>query len=215
MIATAVTAAGVLGISSPALTIGRAAPQAVRIIRSGAAGVSVWTWIQAIFLAEVWGAYGFLFHVQAEVVTNIPGGVLALLVVILVGYRTGATAKVLALTSACSLAAAALIIASVAYGVPRVVSLVAVVGALGLYVPQLVKLFRSPEIAGVSLASWQLALLGTISWIAYGIVVHKLPVVLPNVVMLPSSLAIVWRVGVLRRRERLGDDGGCASRLVA
>lgn len=200
MISTAITAAGVLGITSPALTIGRGAPQAVRLIRSEAAGVSVGTWIQAVVLAEMWAAYGFLAHVQAEVVTNIPGGVLALLVVLLMGYRTGTTAKVLAVTSALGVGAAGLIIGSVAYNDPGIVSVVAVVGAVGLYLPQLIKLFRSPEVAGVSLASWAIALLGTISWTAYGVVVHKLPVILPNLVMLPSSLAIVWRVGVLRRR---------------
>ena len=189
MISTTLTAAGVLGITSPALTIGRGAPQAVRLIRSGAAGVSVGTWIQAIVLAELWAAYGFLAHVQAEVVTNIPSGALALLVVILVGYRTRTTVKILAASSTFGLGAAALIIASVADGAPKVVSFVAVVGAIGLYLPQLVKLFRSRDVAGVSLASWEIALVGTISWAAYGVVVHKLPVILPNVVMLPSRSA--------------------------
>ena len=46
------------------------------------------------------------------------------------------------------------------------------------------------------------------------VVVHKLPVILLNVVMLQLALAIVWRVEVLRRRER-DEDGNYASRLPA
>ena len=53
----------------------------------------------------------------------------------------------------------------------------AVVVAICLYLPQLVRLFRFPEVAGVSLASCAIALLGTISWTAYDVVVHKLPVI--------------------------------------
>ncbi len=196
-----ITAAGVLGITSPALTIGRGAPQAGRLLRSSAAGVSVATWIQALLLGELWAAYGFFAHVQAEVVTNIPGAVLAIVVVVLVGIRTGTTSRVLALASACGALAGVLIVASAAFKDLSLVSVPAVVGAVGLYLPQLVKLFRSAEVAGVSLMSWVLAFLATSSWSAYGIVVHKLPVVLPNVVMLPSSLVIVARVLVLRRRS--------------
>ena len=126
---------------------------------------------------------------------------LAIVVVVLVGMRTGTTSRVLALASACGALAGVLIVASAAFKDLSLVSVPAVVGAVGLYLPQLVKLFRSAEVAGVSLMSWVLAFLATSSWSAYGIVVHKLPVVLPNVVMLPSSLVIVARVLVLRRRS--------------
>ena len=152
-------------------------------------------------LGELWAAYGFLAHVQAEVVTNIPGGLLALLVVVLVAKRTANTAKVLMITSVCGLCAGAFIVVSIALDARGLVSVVAVAGAIGLYLPQLVKLFRHTEVAGVSLMSWTIALAGTVSWTAYGVVVHKLPVILPNIVMLPSSLGIVLRVGVLRRRN--------------
>ena len=118
-------------------------------IRSGAGGVSVATWIQALVLGELWAAYGFLAHVQAEVVTNIPGGLLALVVVVLVAKRTANTAKILIVTSACGLCAAAFIAASVALHARGLVSVAW--SAIGLYVPQLVKLFRYTEVAGVSL----------------------------------------------------------------
>ena len=113
-----ITAAGVLGIASPALTIGRGAPQAGRLLRSSAAGVSVATWIQALLLGELWAAYGFFAHVQAEVVTNIPGAVLAIVVVVLVGIRTGTTSRVLALASACGALAGVLIVASAGFQGP-------------------------------------------------------------------------------------------------
>jgi len=199
---TAITVAGVLGITSPALTIALGAPQAARILRSGAAGVSVATWIQALVLGELWAAYGFLAHVPAEVVTNIPSGVLALAIVVLVARRAGATAKVLGITLALSVAAAAVVVSSALFQVPALLSVVAVVGALGLYVPQLVKIFRHQDFAGISLLSWAIAFVATCSWTAYGIVIHKLPVVVPNFVLLPSALAIVLRVAVLRRRGR-------------
>ncbi|MGA2528361.1 MAG: hypothetical protein ABSG36_04260 [Acidimicrobiales bacterium] len=197
----AITAPGVLGITSPALTMGRGAPQAVRLVRSGAAGVSVGTWIQALVLAELWSAYGFLAHVQAEVVTNIPGGVLAIVIVVLVGRRTSTTLRVLTLTTVLGAVASTLIVLSVVSRAQWIVSVPAVVGAVGLYLPQLIKLIRYTEVAGVSLMSWVIAFFATGSWTAYGIVIHKLPVVLPNVVMIPSALGIVVRVCLLRRRS--------------
>ena len=197
----AVTAPGVLGITSPALTMGRGAPQAGRLVRSGAAGVSVGTWIQALVLAELWTAYGFLAHVQAEVVTNIPSGALAILIVVLVGHRTDTTLKVLVVTAVLGTAASGLIVLSVLLKAQWLVAVPAVVGAVGLYLPQLIKLIRYTEVAGVSLVSWVMALLATSSWTAYGVVIHKLPVVLPNFVMLPSALGIVVRIGLLRRRS--------------
>jgi len=72
----------------------------------------------------------------------------------------------------------------------------------GNNLPQLVKVVRDPDITGVSLASWVLALLAAISWGAYGFVIHKFPVSLPSVVLVPTSLVIVLRIVLDGDRSR-------------
>lgn len=191
-----VTATSLLAVASPVLTVGRAVPQAVRLLRSGASGVSVATWILILIVAELWCAYGVLAHVPAELGANVPNGLLALLIAVLVGHRRATTGRVLVGASLLTAAAAALIAMSVHYGVSGLVGDVAVGGSVALYLPQLAKILRERDISGVSLTTWVLALLSAISWGAYGILIHKLPVFLPNVVIGPSSLVIVLRVAL-------------------
>ena len=137
-----------------------------------------------------------LAHVPAELGANVPNGLLALVIAVLVGHRRATTGRVLVGASLLTAAAAALIAMSVHYGVSGLVGDVAVGGSVALYLPQLAKVLRERDISGVSLTTWVLALFSAISWGAYGILIHKLPVFLPNVVMGPSSFVIVLRVAL-------------------
>lgn len=200
ILATVVTAAGVLGVVSPATTLSRSVPQAVQLLRTTAEGVSEGTWMLILVLAELWTVYGVLAHVPAEIVTNVPNGALAFVIVILVGRRRHATGAVLARAMALSVAAAGLTTACVLGDARGVVSVVAVVGSLGLYIPQLLKVLREREVAGISLSSWVIALAAAVSWGIYGLVIHRPPIYIPSVVLIPTSLAIVLRVALVRSR---------------
>lgn len=200
MLGAAVTAAGVLAVVSPALTVGRAVPQAARLLRSSASGVSAATWILILVTSELWCAYGVFAHVPAELAANVPNGALALVVVVLAGRRRATTGRLLAAASVLTATAAALTAISVHFGASGIVSGVAVAGSISLYFPQLAKVLREPDVTGVSLGTWVLALAAAISWGVYGILIHKLPVFLPNVVMGPCALVIVIRV--VRRGSR-------------
>ena len=100
-----------LGVLSPLLTIGRSVPQVTRVFRSGADGVSSATWIMLVVLAELWAIYGFLARVPAEVATNLPNGLLCLLVVLLVAWRRGTLRPALFVLGALSTLIAAFAVA--------------------------------------------------------------------------------------------------------
>lgn len=191
-----VTTAGVLAVVSPVLTVGRAVPQTARLVRSGASGVSAATWILIFVTAELWCAYGVFAHVPAELAANIPNGALALVVVVLTGRRRAATGRLLAAASILTVTAAVLVAICVHDGVSGIVSGVAVMGSITLYFPQVIKVLREPDVTGVSLVTWMLALASAISWGVYGLLIHKLPVFLPNVVMGPCAFVIVMRVAL-------------------
>ena len=188
------TTAGVLAVLSPTLSVGRAFPQAVRLLCSGASGVSAATWILVLVPSELWCAYGVFAHVPAVIVANVPNGLLALVIVVLVGRRLATTVRLLVTAALLSVGVAVFIVLSVHEGARDIISAVAVAGSVTLYLPQLMKVLREPDVTGASLAAWVLALVSAISWGAYGIVIRNIPVFLPNVVTVPCALVIVWRV---------------------
>ena len=69
----------------------------------------------------------------------------------------------------------------------------AVAGSLAIYLPQFAKVLRERDLDGVAPATWALACLSSISWGAYGLLIHKVPVYLPNVVLLPIAVVILVR----------------------
>src|ERR1017187_1963347 len=94
-----------LGVLLPVLTVARGVPQAVRVYKVDAEGVSRSTWLLVIAVAELWTAYGFVFRVPAQIAANVPSALLAGLIVYRVARAERATARSLA--SAAPLAARA------------------------------------------------------------------------------------------------------------
>jgi len=52
--------------------------------------------------------------------------------------------------------------------------------SVAVNVPQLIAVWTSPSIAGVSLVSWVGFLLGSVFWFAYGLLHHEKPIIVIN-----------------------------------
>ncbi|MHB1599613.1 MAG: hypothetical protein ACYCXY_12165 [Acidimicrobiales bacterium] len=191
VLGTGLTAA--LAATSPVLAITQAVPQVVRVARSGAEGVSMSTWMLLVVLSELWGVYGVFASVPAEIATNIPTGLLALAIVVLVARRRAQIRETLTTAVLLSTAVAALSAACAVLHRESVEAGLAVAGSLAIYLPQFANVLRKHDLGGVAPATWVLACLSAVSWGTYGLLIHKVPVYLPSVVMLPVALVIVIR----------------------
>lgn len=183
-----------LSIVAPTLTLARSIPQSFRIIRSGAEGVSQISWLLVVGVAELWVVYGFLYHVPAEVVTNVPNYLMAVLILVLAARHHRTVRRTVSGVVLCTLVALGIAIVSVATDEHSIISFLAVSGAFCLYLPQLRHVVRAKSISGVSLASWLLALGASVSWGIYGLTIHQPAVSLPSVVLIPSAALIVARI---------------------
>ena len=67
--------------------------------------------------------------------------------------------------------------------------------------PQVIKLLRSGTTAGVSLTAWRLMLAAGVAWTGHGVVSGHLNIVVPNLLLLLSTLVILTR---LRRDRGIG-----------
>ncbi len=200
-------ATDVLAVACPVLTVGRGVPQAVRLARRGGEGVSILTWQLWLLVGEPWIAYGVVAHVPAEVVTNAAASVVSLVTLVLAGRRARTTGRVLATAGGGTAAIALLVAGSVATHDLAPISLVAVAGSLGVYIPQAVGTFRAPSVAGVSVPTWALTLVNSLAWGAYGLLISKAPVWIPSVVAVPTTAVIVLRLYTRR--------AGSPDRIVA
>ncbi|MCU1496007.1 MAG: hypothetical protein JWO62_3771 [Acidimicrobiaceae bacterium] len=180
------------------VTVARGIPQVVRLFRAEPDGVSVLTWQLWMVLGEPWIAYGILQHVPAEVVTNCCTTVLALLTLVLVTRSTGTTARTLAISGVSSVAVVVFILVSVRARDLGIISTVAVVGSITMYIPQAIRTFRSGSLAGVSPWTWAMALGTAMGWGVYGALIHQLPVWLPSVITVPTAAVIVAKLRAVR-----------------
>ena len=183
----------VLAVTSPLLTISRALPQVVRVVRAGAKGVSAPTWMLLVVLAELWAIYGVVASVPAEVVTNVPTALLAFAIVVLVARRRSRLRGALTTAALLTFAVAVFSGACIALHRDSLEADAAVAGSLAIYLPQFAKVLRERDLDGVAPATWALACLSSVSWGAYGLLIHKVPVFLPNVVLLPIAIVILFR----------------------
>jgi uncharacterized protein with PQ loop repeat len=183
-----------LSILAPTLTLARSIPQSIRIIRSGAEGVSRVSWLLVVGVAELWVVYGFLYHVPAEVVTNVPNCLMAVLILVLAARHHGTLRRTVTSVVSCSLVAFGIATLSIALNEHSIISFLAVSGAVCLYLPQLRHVVRAKSISGLSLLSWLLALGASISWGIYGLTIHQPAVSLPSLVLVPSAALIVVRI---------------------
>jgi PAS domain S-box-containing protein/putative nucleotidyltransferase with HDIG domain len=199
------SATTVLAVVCPVLTVARGVPQGARLRRSGGTGVSQGTWLLVVVVAELWLAYGLVFRVPAEVAANVPNALLAGMIVLLVARSRATIGPSVAQLVLLSATATGIALASLAVHVGWALSAPAVLGSLGLYLPQLVKVLREDNLAGVSLTTWSIAFATALAWGIYGLLIHQAPIWIPSVVTVPSSFLIVARVA---RRSRAGPPFG-------
>lgn len=188
-----------LAVVAPALSVLVCVAQAWRILRAGAHGVSVVTWILSTFVAEMWTAYGFIFHVPAELYCNLP--FLAVSSIVIVTAARHAHRELATLAGVALVTATTIGVALACHGLHWrwIISTIAVCGAVFIYLPQLVVALRSSNLHGVSIISWIFAFTTSLCWAAYGALINQPPVALPAIVMAPSAAIIVMQVARHRR----------------
>ena len=188
-----------LAVLAVTLTVGRSTFQAGRVLRSGAHGVSLGTWLMATLNASLWFAYGIVFHIPAEWVANIPSLIGVVAVVVLVARHQQSArraligmAGIVVVTLACSLVSAH-------NQHPLVLSSVAVAASILMFTPQLRVVFIETDLSGVSVVSWTLALSAAVAWVAYGLVIHKPAIVIPSLLQIPVAIIIIIRAAIDHR----------------
>lgn len=60
------------------------------------------------------------------------------------------------------------------------------------FLPQAIHSWRSRDVSGVSLTMYCTFTLGVALWLAYGLLIQSLPVVLSNLITFPLSLSILF-----------------------
>jgi uncharacterized protein with PQ loop repeat len=181
------TAVGVLAVTCG---LARAWPQVARIVvRRDTRGVSALTWMLSLCAFISWEAIGMVEHITAAVVFNS----LAIL-------SAGAVFAVLvwqhALAGWCPLVAALTAIAAsiIAYKTLGALgtSVLGVGISVSMFIPQALKVLRVPSY-GVSVSTWWLAVVTSVLWTLYGVMLGKLVLIVPNVVMMPVAGIILWQ----------------------
>ena len=169
MIIAASTLTRTFGIVAPTLTIFQCLAQANRIRTTGAKGVSLATWILSAFVSQIWFCYGFVFHVTAEVVANIPAITVSLVVAFLAAKSQDKVARSVLGYCAVTVITILATFAGSFHDLRWVLSSVAVGSSIIIYLPQLSLVIRPKDLSGVSIISWCLATLTSLGWFVYGI----------------------------------------------
>jgi uncharacterized protein with PQ loop repeat len=178
------------GIVAPTLTILQCLAQANRIRTTGAKGVSLATWILSAFVSEIWFCYGFVFHVTAEVVANIPAITVSLVVAFLAAQSQGKMAQSVMGYLAVTVVTILATFAGTFHDLRWVLATVAVGSSIIIYLPQLALVIRPKDLSGVSILSWCLATLTSLGWLVYGFLIHQPALAIPSFVMMPSAFII-------------------------
>lgn len=198
MLSSTIGLTAALGFIAPSLTIVRGVPQVFRIWRTDADGVSAGTWLLTVAVAELWLAWGFEFRVPAEIAANAPNLLTAAAIVCLAAHRRRTLRPSLVSIASISGGGVAVSCIALATGMGWVLSVPAMAGSFCLFLPQLVRVFREHNLAGISLFTWTIAFLAATSWAAYGLLIHQPPIWIPSTVMVPCSLVIAMRVSRVR-----------------
>ena len=85
--------------------------------------------------------------------------------------------------------------------------MVAAVFTTGAFFPQAIKTIRSGETAGLSLAMYLMLVAGVALWLAYGLLIGSLPMILANAIVLVPQAMIL---GLMLGRRRAGALTGAA-----
>ena len=82
-----------------------------------------------------------------------------------------------------------------------VLGLVAAACTMASFVPQVVKMYRTRSSADLSVGMYALLTSGAALWLAYGLLIGDLPIVVTNVVTLVLLLAVDIQIFLHRRAQ--------------
>lgn len=68
------------------------------------------------------------------------------------------------------------------------------------FLPQVIKVWRTRSVRDISLATYSMFTVGAALWLAYGLAIHSLPVILAN------AVTVVLAAGVLVAKIRFGGE---------
>lgn len=86
--------------------------------------------------------------------------------------------------------------------VVTILGLVAAACTMSSFVPQVVKIYRTRSSADLSVGMYALLTTGAALWLAYGLLIQDLPVIVTNVVTLVLLLAVDVQIFLHRRAAR-------------
>lgn len=182
----------VLGTLAIILQQVRSLPQTGRILRRGDTnGVSALTWSLALTNCIAWFIYGVVFDEKVFIINNIMNTIGALTVLLALA-RHGAASYFRPLLVGATAIAVSLGVYFV--GGDTTFWLFAAGSGVVMFIPQAVKVFRSP-VSGVSPLSWGLIATSSATWFAYGVATMQPAVLVAHSVILPCCIVVLARLG--------------------
>ena len=174
-------------------------PQAYRVVRHNTVeGVSVFSQMQSLSGSILWVVYGIVAHTYLVVTANVMTIVgFGTVIIAQVRHRAVSVQRVLVVLA--SVIAIAVISGAVSKDVLGPIAVV--VGGTGI-VPQAIRAARTTHLVGVSVATFAMVVIMSVSWGIYGLMIGDLFVATPNVVIVPSALFIMLRA--LQSHHRYG-----------
>jgi uncharacterized protein with PQ loop repeat len=179
-----------LGVIGTVLGILRAWPQVREIaVHRQTAGVSVQTWALTLLNNASWLSLGVLIGALPIVVSNVLSAVGS--IAVLTAVQLQRPQRRLARNAAVALAGAALV-GLAALGGAAVLTVLATVLAISMFMPQLVLVLRSGA-AGVSSTTWLVTAISAGVWLVYAFALGRPSIAVCQVVILPAALVITHR----------------------
>ena len=155
--------------------------------------------MQSLSGSILWVVYGIVAHTYLVVTAN---------VMTIVGFGTVIIAQVrhraVTWQRVVGVLTGVIVVAIVSGAVSRDVlgPIAVVVGGTGI-VPQAIRAARTTHLVGVSVATFAMVIVMSVSWSIYGLMIGDYFVVAPNVVIVPSALFIMVRA--LQSHHRYGN----------
>jgi uncharacterized protein with PQ loop repeat len=172
-------------------------PQAFRVVRRNTVeGISVPSQLQNLSGSILWVVYGFAAKTYLVVFANIMT-ICGFGVVVCKQIQLHAVSLRRALLVEAGVLTAALLALVISRYLLGVVAVA--IGGTGI-VPQVVRAARTSHLVGVSVVTFAMVAMMSVSWGIYGLMIDDLFVALPNVVIVPSSLFIMFRAMQSHRR---------------
>lgn len=186
-----------LGALGVVLNVMLAWPQAWRAARHGAEGVAIGTVLTGFLGRALWTAYAVRSSDLALLIGQAPVAVGFATIAFFVG-RNRRNRRSWAILGAG-------LVASVAVAViltPPVLTVVAIIAAAVVALPQMIRTIRHPAASGgVSEAMYWFTAAASGTWLAYGVVVGDLAISAPHALVLPTAILTAL---ALRRSRRSG-----------